>query len=201
MDVYNKIFDELITRDVKSISMHSGSELLDGHKIKLDFFEKKVVVDLHKRGVSYLEKDSEGGSLKVRESLDMHSASLILHYLQNADGSPLTGRWIPYRELPGGLFYWQTIPGVLDTVVKKYESNGAGFLKRAYEIGGQKYDRFKFASVIYPFKMFPILMILEEKDSEFEADARVLFDSSAPHYLKTDVVKLIVVYMVNRLCR
>jgi len=65
MDVYNKIFDELITRDVKSISMHSGSELLDGHKIKLDFFEKKVVVDLHKRGVSYLEKDSKGGSLKV----------------------------------------------------------------------------------------------------------------------------------------
>ncbi|MDD3629166.1 MAG: DUF3786 domain-containing protein [Actinomycetota bacterium] len=201
MDVYNRIFDELIVRDIKSISIYSGSELLDEHRIKLDFFEKKVVVDLYKREVFYLERDSEEGTLKVGESPDMHSASLILHYLQNADGSPLTGRWVPYRELPGGLFYCQTIPGVLNTVVKKYESDGAGFLKRACEIGGQKYDRFKFASIIFPFKMFPVLMILEEKDVEFEADARALFDSSAPHYLKTDVIKLIIVYMVNKLCR
>lgn len=201
MDVYNRLFDELITRDIRSISIYSCSELLDEHRIKLDFFEKKVVVDLHRREVSYLEKDSEEGSLKVGEFLDIHSSSLILHYLQNADGSPLTGIWIPYRELPGGLFYWQTIPIVLEAAVKKYESNGVGFLKKAYEIGGQKYDKFKFASIIYPFKMFPVLMILEEKDSEFDADARVLFDSSAPHYLKTDVIKLIVVYIVNKLCR
>jgi hypothetical protein len=201
MDVYKRLFDELITRDIRSISIYSCSELLDEHRIKLDFFEKKVVVDLNRREVSYLEKDSEEGSLKVGEFLDIHSSSLILHYLQNADGSPLTGIWMPYRELPGGLFYWQTIPIVLEAAVKKYESNGVGFLKKAYEIGGQKYDKFKFASIIYPFKMFPVLMILEEKDSEFEADTRVLFDSSAPHYLKTDVIKLILVYIVNKICR
>jgi hypothetical protein len=48
--------------------------------------------------------------------------------------------------------------------------------------------------------MFPVLLILDEESDEFEAGARVLFDSSAPHYLKTYVVKLIVIYTVNKLC-
>lgn len=197
MDIYNKMFEELITRDVGSISMYTGSELLDNRRIKLNFFEKKIIVDLDKKEIFYLEENS----LKAGRSLDIHSSSLVLHYLLNADGVPLAGEWISYRELPGGLFYWQTIPGVLEAVVKKYGSNGNEFLKKASGISGQKYSRFKFASVIYPFKMFPVLMILDEKSLEFEANVRVLFDGSAPHYLKTDVVKLIVVYIVNKLCK
>ncbi len=32
-------------------------------------------------------------------------AVLLLHYLLAADGTPPTGTWIAYRELPDGLFY------------------------------------------------------------------------------------------------
>jgi len=80
------------------------------------------------------------------------------------------------------------------------ESNGNRFLKRTFDIGGEKYTGFKFGSVIYPFKMFPVLMIFDEKSTEFEANIRVLFDGSAHHYLKTDVVKLIIIYIVKKLC-
>ena len=45
-----------------------------------------------------------------------------------------------------------------------------------------------------------ILVILEEKSKEFEASARILLDVSASHYLKTDVVKMMIVYIVGRLC-
>lgn len=197
MDIYNSMFDELIKKDTGYILKSTGSTLLDKRKIKLNFFNREIAVALDKRKIFYIKKESAG----MNSIPDRYSSSLILHYLINADGAPLTGEWLPFRELPGGLFYWKTIPGILEAVVKKYGSNGNEFLKKAAEIGGQKYSKFRFASVIYPFKMFPILMILDEKDTEFDADVRVLFDSSAPHYLKTDVVKLIVAYIVNKLCR
>ena len=196
MDVYNKMFGELISRDASSISKSAGSELLDDHRIKLSFFVKNIVVDLNKKEIFYLK----GNTLEAEEFLDTYSSSLILHYLLNSDGFPLTDRWVSYRELPGGLFYWQTIPGVLEPLVKKYESNGSGFLEKALEIGGEKYSQFKFSSIIRPFKMFPVLMIFDEKSTEFEANIRILFDGSASHYLKTDVVKLIMIYIIKKLC-
>ncbi len=196
MDIYDKMFEELAARDTGDILRYTGSELLDDKKIKLSFFEKEIMVDPEKREIRYLKE----GTSDREKSLNKYSSSLVLHYLLNADGSPLTGSWISFRELPGGLFYWQTVPGVLKPLIEKYESDGNGFVKRASGIGGEKYNQFKFASVIHPFKMFPVLIIFDQKSMEFEASARVLFDGSASHYLKTDVIKLIIVYMVKKLC-
>jgi hypothetical protein len=196
MGIYNKMFEELAGRDINNILDCTDSRLINNKKIKLDFFEKEIVVDLDKKEIYYL-KDRR---VEKKEPLGIYSSSLVLHYLLNADGTPLAASWVSYRELPGGLFYWQTIPKVLEPLIKKYESNGEGFLKKTFKIGGKKYADFKYGSIIYPFKMFPVLIVLEEKNREFEANIRVLFDGSAPHYLKTDVVKLIITYIVKKLC-
>lgn len=196
VSIYNKMFEELVSRDVSSIVSRVNCRLIDNKRIKLSFFKKEIIVDLNKKKIYFLK--SRG--VDKEEPVDTYSSSLILHYLLNADGTQPANNWISYRELPGGLFYWQTIPKVLEPLIKKYENNGEGFLKKTFEIGGEKYNKFKFASIIYPFKMFPVLMIFDEKSTEFEANVRVLFDGSAPHYLKTDVVKLIIIYMVEKLC-
>jgi len=194
--IYNKMFKELAGRDIDSIANNTSGELVDDKRIKLSFFKRELIADLSKKKIYYLENKKAGEG----NYIDTYSSSLILHYLLNADGAPLAASWISYRELPGGLFYWQTIPKVLEPLAKEYESNGEGFLKKTLEIGGEKYYRFKFAAIFHPFKMFPILMVLDEKDTEFEANIRVLFDGSASHYLKTDVIKLIVIYIVKKLC-
>ena len=38
-----------------------------------------------------------------------------------ADGEPASGNWISYRELPDGMFYFRTIPGVLEPLLDRYE--------------------------------------------------------------------------------
>ncbi|MCL4417721.1 MAG: DUF3786 domain-containing protein, partial [Actinobacteria bacterium] len=78
-------------------------------------------------------------------------------------------------------------------------NNAEKFLEKLLEIGGEKNKNFKFSGLIYPFKKFPVLFIMDEKDEEFDANIRVLFDSSASHYLKTDIIKTLLVYIVNRL--
>ncbi len=193
---YSQMFKELSARDMDDVLDKTKSGLLDNRKISLPFFKREIIVDLNRNIIYYSGKKKSGAG----EDLDKYSSSIVLHYLLNADGTPLSGNWISYRELPGGLFYWRTIPGILAILAKRYGSNGEGFLKKALEIGGEKYTGFKFGSVIYPFKMFPVLLVLDEESDEFGASARVLFDSSASHYLKTYVVKLILIYTINKLC-
>lgn len=196
-NLYNGMFESLSKRDINSVLNKTGSLLVKNKKIKLSFFEREIIVDLDGKNICYAQDRETCGS----KALDKYSSSLILSYLINADGTPLTGSWISYRELPGGLFYWNTIPAVLEPLVKKFASSGRNFLEKAQKIGGRNHAGFKFGSVIYPFKMFPVLMVLDEKSDEFEASVRILFDGSARHYLKTDVVKLIIIYMVNKLIK
>jgi len=130
---------------------------------------------------------------------DKFSASIILHYLLNADGAPLSGQWINYRELPGGMFYADTIPGVLKPLSQKYETSGNEFVNKIIDFGGQKSNLFKFAGVLHPFQKFPVFFVLEEKDQEFDSGIRALFDKSASHYLKSDIIKTLLVYTVKKL--
>lgn len=100
MDIYNKMFEELIGRDINNILSSTVSMLIENKRIKLSFFKKEIIVDLNKKKIYFLKS---GGS-DEEEPLDMYSSSLILHYLLNADGTPPANNWISYRELPGGLF-------------------------------------------------------------------------------------------------
>jgi hypothetical protein len=210
---YANLFLELINKNPEDVAGKIGAHIDSKGELILDFFEKSVLVDLNKSKIYVLNykyiHDNLRKSNKERhllepdsekfEPLDLFSSTIILSFLLNADGTPLSGEWILYRELPGGLFYATTIPGVLQPLVKKYENGGGEFLEKLLEIGGEINKNFKFSGIIYPFKKFPVLFIIDEKDEEFDANVRVLFDSSASHYLKTDIIKTLLVYIVKKL--
>ncbi len=192
--ICEKMFGELGRGNLADIAGKSSSEIYGSKIIKSSFFEDEVLVDLNIQKIyRFSDKD-----LEKQEYLDVFSSSMILHYLINADGSLLEGRWISYRELPNGLFYGQTIPGVLRPLASRFENSLEEFIDRAIKMGGKRTDDFSNGIIIYPFRMFPTVLILDEKSDEFEANIRILFDSSAPHYIKTDVVKTIIIYIVNK---
>jgi|LGVF01.2.fsa_nt_gb hypothetical protein len=192
---YGEMFSELASKDIKVISENSGSEVLSDSKLILSFFERKVLIDLKYKKVYYPDKADSS----KRSYVDMFSSAIILHYLLSADGASLENKWISYRELPGGLFYSSTIPVVLKPLVKRFEADGKEFLEKSLEIGGTVNSNFEYGAIIYPFKRFPVLLVLYEKSEEFEANIKTLFDSSASHYLKTYIIKLVITYIVKRL--
>jgi hypothetical protein len=209
---YENFFLELSDRDPDDISLKSGSIILKDKKLLLSFFEQGLLVDLKQRAIFILPAGLYSTQMECLKKLkdeeisakyplmpDKFSASIILHYLLNADGFPLSGQWINYRELPGGMFYADTIPGVLKPLSQKYESSGAGFVNKIIDSGGHKNGSFKFAGEICPFQKFPILFVMEEKDEEFDSEIRALFDKSASHYLKSDIIKTLLVYTVKKL--
>lgn len=194
---FQDYFYELSKQNIRDISFNSNSKIIDENKIILSYFNNQVLVDLKEKTVFYIKITGNEDFLKESE-VDLFSSSLILHFLLNADGTPLIGKWISYRELPDGLFYSKTIPEILNPLINKFENNGKLFLEKATQIGGIVNNSFKFSVVIYPFEMFPALIIFEEKSEEFDADARILFDRSASHYLKTDIIKTMIVLIVKK---
>jgi hypothetical protein len=187
---YDASFAELATKDLLLVADNSGAKIIDGKRLAIKFFDDSIIIDIENKKA---HEDGNSGPL------DFFSSTLILHYLLNADGTPLFGEWIPYRELPGGLFYASTIPGVLQPLLMKYESDGDALVNRIVKLGGKTCDDFKNSGILYPFSRVPVLFILEEKDEEFDGTLRVLFDRSASRYLKTDIIKTLIVYMVKKL--
>jgi hypothetical protein len=190
--VYDSAFSELKEKDLQEVAVKCGARIGADNILVIDYFQKTVRIDIKNCKLNY-----EGSG----EEVDLFTATIILHYVITADGEAISGEWISYRELPDGMFYSRTIPGVLEPLRQKYETSFEKFLEKASQHGGERNSSFRNGAVIYPFPYFPVMLILEEKSEEFDSDLRILFDSSAPHYMKTDIVKTLIVNIVKILLR
>ena len=196
--VCDGFFKILKNSDLEDIALKTGATIIGSQRLGLLFFGGEVIVDLETEGIYYKE-GSSGGKTQNSKKLDIFSYAIILHYLVNADGVKISGEWISYRELPDGMFYFRTIPGVLEPVRQKYKNSAEDLIKKIEGSGGHRSSDFKNGGVIYPFKKFPVLVIIDEESEEFDASLRILFDSNGSHYIKTYVVKMIVVYLARSL--
>lgn len=194
--VCDGFFKILKNSDLEDIALKTGAAVIGAQRLGLLFFGSEVIVDIETEEIYYKE-GSSGGKTQNSKKLDIFSYAIILHYLVNADGVKISGEWISYRELPDGMFYFKTIPGVLEPVRQKYKNSAKGLIEKIEGSGGHRSSDFKNGGVIYPFKKFPVLMIIDEESEEFDASLRILFDSNGSHYIKTDVVKMIVVRLAR----
>jgi len=129
---------------------------------------------------------------------------VLLHYLLTADGASPADRWIAFRELPDGLFYAQAFAGHAEALLAERfgaEQGLAAFHRAAAVLGGTRLD---LADASYRFQAFPrlaVAVLLWEGDDEFPAQARMLFDAHAGHYLPTEDLSGIGDLLAHRLTR
>lgn len=121
------------------------------------------------------------------EGADIATQILLLHYLLNADGKPVKGEWISFRNLPGGLGYdaaFRRRAGL--RLAHAFGTNRRAFETAAQAVGGEK---LAFGDASFLFRALPrvwLAVVLNLADDEFPADANVLFDATASHYLPTE---------------
>lgn len=112
---------------------------------------------------------------------------VLLHYLTTADGSPATRQWVPFRSLPGGNVYEMAFRHqCLDPLVATFGRNPEALPPAAETMGG---TRGTLGDVSYLFDALPRLpmaCLLWLADEEQGAEATLLFDAVAPHYLPTE---------------
>lgn len=111
---------------------------------------------------------------------------VVLHYLNLADGTPLTGRWITFGQQKDGLIRGGGFDHLAETRIPQFLQSASleEFAARCRHFGGIPVDGTADYSVVFtPMPRYPILLNLWMADEEFPASGKLLLDSSAEHYL------------------
>ena len=127
---------------------------------------------------------------------------LLLHYLIRADGSPLTGRWVGYKDIPGGLLYAGVFTRrVTDRLVKRYGGSAKQFQEAGSRLGGEPAGVGDASFTLRVLPSVPVQYVLWEGDEEFPASLQLLFDASVVHYLSLEDMVVLGQMTTGRLLR
>ena len=127
-----------------------------------------------------------------KKSVSLITRLLLLHHLLHADGSPLVGRWVSYKDIPGGLLYAGVFERrVTEPLAKRFGTNAASFRDAGIALGGKPEEVGDASFALRAFPRVPLKFVLWEGDDEFPPSVNVLFDASVEHYLPLeDIVVL-----------
>ena len=114
-------------------------------------------------------------------------AVLILHYLIQAQGKALTGRWIDFRGLPGGMAYYPVFRGrVIGRLLRLFGERPREMIQAAAPLGGREIEMADVAMEIPAFARVPVVFALWQGSDEFGPEGTVMYDANIPAYLKTE---------------
>ncbi len=130
--------------------------------------------------VSVTPADGEG-------DISLPEQILILHYLLNASGEPLTGQTIDFRQVPEGGFYWSAfVSRAKKPLLETFGRDLKLYAQVAASLGGEAQPLGDAAARFLAFPRVPITHILWGGDEEFGPEANLLFDATIPGYLPTE---------------
>lgn len=135
-----------------------------------------------------------------REALPSFTTALILYYFNTADGAPLGGKWISFTELPDGRFYTQAFQGYTgNELARAFQHNIEAFAQAAENLGGSARPLGDFSFEFQALPRVPVLVACWRGDEDFPASFKILFESSASHYLPTDAYAILGSNITRRL--
>ena len=110
---------------------------------------------------------------------------VILHYLDLADGFPLTGKEIPFGQMRSGMVRGGGIDRRFELAIQNLKNLNEDRLTEIRKcIGGEPILSNADAAYRIPFlPNFPVVLKIWFPDEDFPASGRLLLDSSADHYL------------------
>jgi hypothetical protein len=171
---------QLRAADPKAVAERSGAELNTGDEgkyLRLTFLNRTYRVLLPDATVS----DEAGGDPPLVRKV------LILHYLIQAHGTGLAGRWVDFRSLPGGVVYYPVFRGrVISRLVRMFGQQPQALIAAAAPLGGRPIAMADVGVEIRAFPRVPVVLALWEASEEFGAEGSVMFDDSLPTYLETE---------------
>lgn len=192
--------EKLAQTDLASCCRNAGVGLEDraGRKrISMPFLGK--VYDLVIKGAASDGFDQEAEPIKLQDQV------LLLHYLITASGAQLEGRWITFREVPAGPFYYPSfVKRAIAPLVRCFGGEPDALIAAADRIGEAVPEPGDVAVKIFALPRVPVVLTLWRGDDEFGPEGNVLFDASVASYLDTEDIAYLagaVVYTTIGLCR
>jgi hypothetical protein len=143
------------------------------------------------------------GAYKYGRRLDVVGSILIARYLLQAGTDDVGESWLPYRDLKDG--------GQFATHIKVHnEDRLAEFFAGKLEVLRRQFGRLSadrcsgnfaadIAVIVRPLPKVPVLCLFGDRDEEFPASFRFLFDASAPAYLDLECLAAALHYVYQHI--
>lgn len=154
---------------------------------------ERYIVDCNEQTIRNIEGNSEAG---------IELSILILHYLSFFTAKKdMQDKWVSLREIPNGgsLFYPAFHRESINGLIKAFGHDSNLFLKCARKLGGNPGSLGTASAIFEVFPKIRLYVIIWEGDSEFPANANVLFDPSISHFLHIESIIAVGGYLVKRL--
>jgi len=187
-----RLREELREMDGRLLAVRAGAQWQAG-EIRLRFLGEEYAIAWPEMTIRRVEEGVEAlPDVQV----------ILLTYLRNANGTPPTGSWISFRELPDGLFYHRAFQAYAgDRLAQRLGNDLSSFRRAAEQLGGR---REPMGDASYGFQVLPhiwLAAVVWRGDEELPASARILFDEACSRYLPTDLLASLGRRLVNRLLR
>ncbi len=121
--------------------------------------------------------------------LDEFFIVFITHYLLNAQKTEIENKWISEKDILGGPIFFRgmhTLP--THYITDKFGNDFQDFKKKCQQLQGRSIDM---ADASYRFTIMPRIPVLVqfwEKDDDFEAECKMLFDKSISKHLDLEII-------------
>jgi len=162
-------------------------------EFRLAYWSREVVIQF---------PDFLGLFTDTGEAINTFDLTMLAYYFERSDGAPMSGEWIAFNQIPGGLFYAQAFQGYSGGELTKAFGNDAEVFMDANErLGGR---REFFGNLAYSYQVLPrvpIMVVCWLGDEDFPASYRILFDSNAHHHLVTDAYAILGSHLTRRLIK
>ena len=140
------------------------------------------------------------------KELGLMDQAMLAYYLSTSDGTPLTGQWIAFSQLPDGTFYTQAFQGYTGAeLARAFGDDVAGFAKAAASIeGSMPIDDDSLGDEAVAYQVLPYVHLLAAcwlGDEDFPSSYRILFDASAGRHLTTDAYAIMGSMLTRKIIR
>ena len=150
--------------------------------VTLNYLNEIYRIDILSAEISFVDSKSP---VPQRDKI------LILHYFTQAQGTPLTGKQIPFRDLPGGLVYYPTfIKRTIEPLAEVFGKNPALLAGVGKILGARRGETGDAALAIDAFAKVPVNIILWQGDEELKPEVNLLFDANILDYLTTEDITI-----------
>lgn len=162
----------------------------EGGRISLSLFNSTYEVEFPDLLIASTEKKVVSLVTKI----------ILLHYLIKADGRPLSGQLIPYKEIPGGMLYAGVFGRrAVEPLIPVFGQSPERFLAAGFRLGGGKAEYGDASFVLLALPRIPMTYVLWKGDEEFPATIQLLFDKSAEGYISLEDIVVLSEMATSRL--
>jgi hypothetical protein len=151
-----------------------------------------LVLPFINREIKITWPEGEVISSQGTKELSFQEQGLVMHYLIQATGAPLTNTWITFREIPSGEFYFSAFSKrAKDPLMDTFGKDPGLLIELGTGMGGIKGEQGDASLCFQVFPRIPLCLILWAGDDEFPPDGNLLFDANISNYLSAEDIAVL----------